>query len=98
MPSERRLVSALNDDEDNSFEGSELLPMSDLTATTILGASGTERDTMAQLFATQIASAMATKHPTEERLLVLGVGLKNKTMGRQAFLKVLEGALKVLGL
>lgn len=70
--------------------------MSDLTATTILGATGTERDILSQLFATQIASAVVAKTPDEERLLVLGLGFKEKQMRREAFLKVLEGTLKVL--
>lgn len=72
--------------------------MSNLTATTILGASGTECDTLSQLFATQLASAIVAKTPDEERLLVLGLGLKNGEMPRDAFLKVLEGALRVLGI
>ena len=72
--------------------------MSELTATTLLGASGTPRDTVCQLLATQVASAVAAKDSNEERLLVLGVGLKQAQMGRDAFLKILEGILAVLGI
>ena len=85
------------DSADLDFEGSQLLPLSNLTATTILGGGGTERETLGQLFATQIASAITAKTPTEERLLVLGMGLKEKELSREAFLKILEGSLKVLG-
>ncbi|KAL9092765.1 MAG: hypothetical protein Q9159_000663 [Coniocarpon cinnabarinum] len=98
--SDRRVPTAASCDMDSAetdFEGSQLLPLSNLTATTILGASGTERDTLGQLFATQIASAMTAKTPEEERLLVLGLGLKKKELEREAFLKILEGSLRVLG-
>ena len=79
------------------LEGSQLLPLPSLTATTVLGANGTERDTLGQLFATQIASAITAKSPEEERLLVLGTGFKSKHIERESFLKILEGVLKVLG-
>lgn len=98
--SDRRVPTAASydlDDADANFEGSELLPLSNLTATTILGASGDERETTGQLFATQIASAITAKTPEEERLLVLGLGLKSKELERESFLKILEGALRVLG-
>lgn len=68
--------------------------MSNLTATTLLGLSGSERDTLGQLFATQLASALVAQKPEENRLLVLGLGLKSAHLESEDFLAVLELALK----
>lgn len=84
--SDRRLVV---DDE-----GSQLLPMTGLTATTVLGLSGSNRDTLGQLFATQIASAIVAQKPEEERLLVLGLGLSKPELESEDFLAILEKALQ----
>ncbi|KAF2137314.1 uncharacterized protein K452DRAFT_291710 [Aplosporella prunicola CBS 121167] len=81
---------AFYDDEDPSAHDLDLLPMPHLTATTILGGTVPERDTVAQLVATQIASALATKNPGEERLLVVGLGLEGKELGREAFMDLVE--------
>lgn len=77
-------------------EGSQLLPMPHLTGTTILGSSGTERDTLGQLFATQIASAIAAKSPGEKRLLVMGMGFEKAEMDSESFLQILELALQCI--
>lgn len=79
-----------------SDDGSHLLPMPHLTATTILGASAGERETAGQLVATQIASAISAKRPSEKRLLVVGLGLKKAEMERDTFMQLLELALSTL--
>ena len=61
---------------DEDSPRSDLLPLSQLTATTILGGMIPELDTLGQLCATQIASAIATKDPRERRMVVLGLGLE----------------------
>ncbi|KAI9802781.1 MAG: hypothetical protein M1833_001380 [Piccolia ochrophora] len=73
-----------------------LLPMSHLTPTTILGGTGTERETMGQLFATQIASTIATKNPEENRMVVLGLGLEKATRSRETFFDVVELVMQVI--
>lgn len=65
--------------------------MAHLTATTVLGGTMPERDTVGQLVATQVASAIATKDPEERRLVVVGMGLEKKkgsdeVMSREAFM------------
>ena len=74
--------------------------MPHLTATTILGASTSERDTVGQLCATQIASAIVTKHPEETRLLVVGMGLRKDQLtsehSSQMFMDLLEAILKMV--
>lgn len=77
-------------------EGSQLLPMPHLNATTVLGTSGTERDTLGQLFATQVASAIAVQRPEEKRLLVVGMGFKKAEMDSESFLAALELALQLV--
>ncbi|OMP83823.1 hypothetical protein BK809_0005204 [Diplodia seriata] len=63
----------------------DLLPMSHLTATTVLGGTVPERDTAGQLVAAQVASTIATKDPDEKRLVVVGMGFERKEMSREAF-------------
>lgn len=75
---------------------SDLLPMSHLTATTILGGRDAERETFGQLLATQIASAVVLRNSEERRVLVLGLGLDKAKLGREGFLEVVEGALGVI--
>jgi proteasome assembly chaperone 3 len=59
----------------------ELLPMSHLTATTVLGGTKPGDEVVGQTLATTIASAILMKRPSEERLLVLGLGLENASTG-----------------
>jgi len=81
---------------DVDSEPSDLLPMAHLTATTILGGTVPERDTLGQLYATQIASAIATKSPEEKRLVVVGLGLEKPDADRSAFMELVELAMNVV--
>ena len=74
----------------------DLLPRADLTATTVLGGTLPERNTVGQLVATQIASALATKSPNEKRLLVLGMGFEKAELDRTAFMDLLELVLGII--
>jgi len=73
-----------NQDEDG------LLPMSHLTATTLLGASTPERETIGQLYATQIASAVALRNPEESRSVLVGLGLEKVDISRERFFDLME--------
>lgn len=77
-------------------DGSQLLPLSQLTATTILGSGTTARDTVARLYAAQVASALAAKDPDERRLLVLGIGVKQDSLDRETYLGVLDLMLQCI--
>lgn len=52
----------------------DLLPRTDLTATTVLGGTKREDEAVGQTLATMLASQILVKRPGEERLLVLGLG------------------------
>jgi proteasome assembly chaperone 3 len=54
-----------------------LLPLTHLTATTVLGGTRRNDEVLGQTLATTIASAILTKQPSEERLLIVGLGLEN---------------------
>ncbi len=56
-----------------------------------------ERDTLGQLFATQIASSIVTRKPEESRLLVLGMGFREKEMDGETFVQVFEMVMQCLG-
>lgn len=73
-----------------------LLPMSHLTATTVLGGTKRDDEVIGQTLATTIASAILMKRPHEERLLVLGVGLQSGMTGRAQFDEVTGLVLEVL--
>lgn len=73
-----------------------LLPMSHLTATTVLGGTKRDDEVIGQTLATTIASAILMKRPHEERLLVLGVGLHNDMVGRVQFDQITGLILEVL--
>lgn len=76
---------------------SALLPRSDLTATTIMGGTKREDEVVGQTLATTIASAILVKRPSEERLLVVGLGLQNASqMGREGFEEVVGLVLDCL--
>jgi len=53
-----------------------LLPRPDLTATTVFGGTKREEEVVGQTLVTTLASAILHKRPTEERLLVLGLGVQ----------------------
>lgn len=86
--------TTLSGDTDTS-----LLPRSDLTATTVLGGTKREEEVIGQTLATTIASAILMKRPSEERMLVLGMGLQGLSedgMGKEAFEEVVGLILAVL--
>ena len=55
-----------------------LLPATRFSPRFLLGAGTAQREMMGQLYATQIASAVTTKNPSENRTLLLGLGLGNQ--------------------
>lgn len=59
----------------------DLLPMSHLTATTVLGGTKREDEIVGQTLAATVASAILMRRPSEERLLVLGLGIENASEG-----------------
>ena len=74
-----------------------LLPMSHLTATTVLGGTKREDEVVGQTLATTIGSAILMKRSGEERMLVLGLGLeKASEMGREQFEEVIGLVLECL--
>ena len=76
-----------------------LLPRSDLTATTVLGGTKREDEVLGQTLATTVASALLMKRPSEERMLVLGLGLQGLSangMASDAFEEVVGLVLGVL--
>ena len=86
--------SVANGETENS-----LLPRSDLTATTILGGTKREDEVVGQTLATTLASAILVKRPSEERMLVLGLGLPGSSGGelsREWFEEVVGLCLEVL--
>jgi len=75
----------------------ELLPMPHLTATTVLGGTKRDEEVVGQTLATTIASAILMKRPAEERMLVLGIGIKGPAgFGREQFSEVVGLVLEVL--
>ncbi|KEF61470.1 uncharacterized protein A1O9_03036 [Exophiala aquamarina CBS 119918] len=73
-----------------------LVPSARFQPRTLLGAGGSDRETMGQLYASQIATAIATKSPEESRSLMLGLGLAKAEMDRDVFLQIIDLVLKVL--
>jgi proteasome assembly chaperone 3 len=64
----------------------ELLPMTHLTATTVLGGTRRDDEVVGQTLATTVGSALLMKRPQEERMLVLGLGLNGVgEMGKSEF-------------
>ena len=82
--------------DDDEALPSDLLPMPHLTATTVLGGTVPERDTVAQLLATQIGSAIAMRDPQESRMLVVGTGLQQAELSRDEFMSLVDLALEAL--
>lgn len=73
-----------------------LLPLPELTATAVLGGRSDHWEKIGHLYACQISSAIVTKNPNEKRLLVVGLGLDNPDVDRDAFLEVLELVLQCI--
>ncbi|KAF1827486.1 uncharacterized protein K489DRAFT_427834 [Dissoconium aciculare CBS 342.82] len=76
-----------------------LLPMTHLTATTVLGGTRQGDEVLGQTLATTIASAILTKRPSEARLLIVGLGLENgaeSMAGRAEFEELIGIILDVL--
>ncbi|RDW83895.1 uncharacterized protein DSM5745_04221 [Aspergillus mulundensis] len=78
------------------FTDDGLLPLSELTATSILGGRVPGHEIIGQLYARQIASAIVTKSPNENRLLVLGLGLETAEADRDVFFAVIDLALQCI--
>lgn len=73
-----------------------LLPLSSLTATSLLGGYAFGQDTVGQLLARQIANSIAIKSPTEKRLLVVGLGLRPIGADRDAFFAINDLVLQCI--
>ncbi|KAI1438813.1 hypothetical protein GGR50DRAFT_690973 [Xylaria sp. CBS 124048] len=89
-------MSAPSPAVDMALPTDSILPMSHLTARTLLGGGGEERESLAQLYAVQIASYIARRDLEERRTLVVGLGLKKLRPDREAFFDVLELIQNVL--
>jgi proteasome assembly chaperone 3 len=85
-----------SDPLDDDIPASDLLPMSHLTATTVLGGRASDANTYGELLATQIASALKTKSPEEIRMVVFGLGVSTSGNDRAAFMDLVGLALHVL--
>lgn len=79
-----------------SSEDDDALPLTQLTPRTLLGAPGSDRETVAHLYATQIASAIATKDPDEERTVLVGLGLVKPQPSREQFFDLVELVVQCL--
>ena len=72
-------------DRDDDAPASDLLPMHQLTATTILGGTLPELNILGQTLATQIASAIKSRDERETRLVVFGLGLDRSMAEREEY-------------
>lgn len=90
------LDPSLHQSASQSGDGLDLLPRTDLTATTVLGGTKREEEVLGQTLATMIGSAVLMKRPDEERMLVLGVGLQGLRGGPEVFEEVVGLCLNVL--
>lgn len=81
-----------NATEDND----SLLPMTNLTATSILGGRLPGHEMIGQLYARQIGSAILSKTPNERRPLVVGLGLVSAEADRDVFFAVVDLVLQCL--
>ncbi|KAM0324147.1 hypothetical protein ACHAQA_008339 [Verticillium albo-atrum] len=73
-----------------------MLPSTHLTARTLLGGGGDERETLGQLYAAQIASLIGLRDPEDRRTVVLGLGLLKVDTAREAFFDTMDLVQKVL--
>lgn len=83
-------------ERDEEDPNSDLLPMHHLTATTILGGTVAELDTLGQTLATQMASIIKQRDERETRMVVLGMGLDKSMIGREAFSELIGLVLGVV--
>ncbi|CRG86237.1 proteasome assembly chaperone 3 [Talaromyces islandicus] len=80
----------------NGYEDDSLLPLSNLTATSLLGGHAHGHEITNQLLARQIGSAIATKTPNEKRVLVVGLGLDRSHADRDTFFALVELVLQCI--
>lgn len=80
----------------NGNEDDGLLPLSNLTATSLLGGHAHGHEITNQLLARQIGSAIATKTPNEKRVLVVGLGLDRSQTDRDTFFALVELVLQCI--
>lgn len=73
-----------------------MLPSTHLTATTLLGGGGDERETLGQFYAAQIARLISLRDPEDRRTLVLGLGLLKVDTAREAFFDTMDLIKEVL--
>ena len=66
------------------------LPLSHLTATTLLGGTVPSISTLGQLCATQIASYVLSKRPDESRLLVVGMGFSRQPVDGKGYQEIIQ--------
>lgn len=71
-----------------------------MTPTTLLGGGGQERESIGQLYAVQIATAIKMRDASEERTVVIGLGLigggGSGQQDREEFFELMELVGKVL--
>lgn len=95
MP-QQSMYAEVNSDAGDGQVDSTLLPYTHLTATTVLGGTKPEFETLGQTLATTIASAVLMSRPGEQRMLVLGLGLERADVGRKGFEELVGLCLEVL--
>jgi proteasome assembly chaperone 3 len=67
-----------------------MLPLTHLNPKTLMGGGGERRETLGHLYASHIATMIATRNPEESRTVVVGLGLVEVTMEREAWFDMLE--------
>lgn len=67
-----------------------MLPLTHLTPTTLLGGTVPEREASGQLIAVQLASIITTRNKDEDRMVMIGLGLKAAELDQQSFLELME--------
>ncbi|KAH8695083.1 hypothetical protein BGW36DRAFT_360793 [Talaromyces proteolyticus] len=80
----------------NGEADDELLPFSNLSATSLLGGHAHGHEITNQLLARQIGSAIATKTPNEKRVLVVGLGLDRPQNERDTFFAIIDLVLQCI--
>ena len=88
-----------NQAEQHLPAGSEedgLLPLSYLSPVILLGGADPDREMMGRLYGIQIASAIATKNPTDDRVVVVGLGLGKIGADRATFLDLIDLVLRCI--
>jgi proteasome assembly chaperone 3 len=83
-------------DREDDDPVSDLLPIHQLTATTILGGTIPELEILGHTLATQIASSIKTRDERETRMVVLGMGLDKSMIAREQFSELIGLVLEVI--